>query len=659
MAETHSLTRAPSRSSRAGSTLSRNQSLIKKHIEQQSELKPSDVLIERFVAWKAIVKQLIAYFEGIADIENNTARELAKLAGVIQVPFRSGNQFLGEGGLQDVYYSLRDKTRIIADQHADLGRTIDSSIVQHLQKLRTEIKAHIKNVQNDTGKLASGVAKERELSTRLIGELANDISSFKNTPMSVQSKTDPYVANQAVARQLQKQVLEENLLQKSIIMMQQNSAHFEEGIVRAIQSAWQTYDEWQARAASSSQDTMRGLATMMAGLEPDREWITFAARSDHLLDPDTPLRDPEAINYPLKDDPSVIPVHMGHLERKKRFTRTYKESYFVLTPAGFLHEYPNSDPATATGTSPSFSLFLPMCTLGPPSAPNAKSHKFHIEGRKDGMGTTKSGSFRGILGGERSQLAWSFRARSRDEMMEWWNDIRMLCARYLVASEQMERSGPVEAAVRAVGYVSGEDEGEESEEWDAEEDEGSSVEEEAAEVYEDVEDGQAPPIYSHTHDAKPHYPVEIGPNGYAVEKKGIPGQYNNRSDGNVGHDHSVPINEQGPEGAGAPIARRPSKRQQEKAPEGRPPHITPQMTGNADDGEAVMDPEFANAGSGGAAARGNSSRNGSIVGSVNGTSSKMENGVEVEGEPAKPVVPTATGDAPGPAPLESRFQEAL
>ncbi|KAF8978089.1 hypothetical protein BDQ17DRAFT_1109118, partial [Cyathus striatus] len=59
-------------------------------------------------------------------------------------PFRSGNQFLGEGGLQDVYYSIRDKTRIIADHHADLGRTIDSSIVQHLQKLRTEIKAHIK-----------------------------------------------------------------------------------------------------------------------------------------------------------------------------------------------------------------------------------------------------------------------------------------------------------------------------------------------------------------------------------------------------------------------------------------------------------------------------------------------------------------------------------
>ena len=45
---------------------------------------------------------------------------------------------------QDIYYGVRDKTRVIADQHANLGRTIDSSIVQHLEKLRTEIKAHIK-----------------------------------------------------------------------------------------------------------------------------------------------------------------------------------------------------------------------------------------------------------------------------------------------------------------------------------------------------------------------------------------------------------------------------------------------------------------------------------------------------------------------------------
>jgi hypothetical protein len=61
--------------------------------------------------------------------------------------------------------------------------------------------------------------------------------------MAVTSKTDPYVVNAAVIHQLTKQVHEENLLHKSILAMQQNSANFEEAIVRALQSAWQTYDE--------------------------------------------------------------------------------------------------------------------------------------------------------------------------------------------------------------------------------------------------------------------------------------------------------------------------------------------------------------------------------------------------------------------------------
>ncbi|KAF8835672.1 hypothetical protein BDN67DRAFT_1072312 [Paxillus ammoniavirescens] len=604
--EAASVSRATSisRASKHGSTISRSQSLIKKNVAPQ-DLRPSDILIERFVAWKAIVKQLIAYFEGIADIQNNIAREYTKLGAVIQVPFRAGNQFLGEGGLQDVYYNIRDKTRVIADQHANLGRTIDSSIVQHLQKLRTEIKAHIKNVQNDTGKLATNVAKERELSAKMIGELSTTISIFKNTPMNVTAKSDPYVANVGVARQLQKQVHEENALQKSIIIMQQNSAHFEEGIVRAIQSAWQTYDEWQSRMSSSVQDTWRVLGDAMSSLAPDREWISFSARSDHLLDPETPLRNPETIIYPSKEDPSVIAVHMGHLERKKRFTRTYREAYYVLTPAGFLHEYASSDPEHIGGHLPVFSLFLPACTLGPPSSATAKSHKFHIEGRKDGTGTTKGGGFKLIGSG---QHAWSFRARSREDMMEWWNDIRMLCARYLVASEQMDRGGPVQAAVRSAGYVSEEEEEEE------EENEGSSVEEEEedddGDIYQDavVDADEEPPSYSNP--AK-KAGMQNESNGYALDKK--------TASFHSGHDndHSV---------RGENASGRLSQRQLEKAPEGRPPH--PRPSNDAYDHSYASDNSYT------------------------APSEHDPNLNEAMGE-------EVTSGAPGPAPVESKFTEVF
>lgn len=180
MNDNASLSRATSisRASKQGSTVSRNQSLIRKNIAPQ-DLKPSDVLIERFIAWKVIVKQLIAYFEvrlssrlfcrfplicfsralptsrttpqkNWLDLEvsskspssletNSLAKEVYRYTIRFHPP-----PCIFDSGMQDIYYGIRDKTRVIADQHANLGRTVNGSIVQHLHRVRTEIKAHVK-----------------------------------------------------------------------------------------------------------------------------------------------------------------------------------------------------------------------------------------------------------------------------------------------------------------------------------------------------------------------------------------------------------------------------------------------------------------------------------------------------------------------------------
>lgn len=231
--------------------------------------------------------------------------------------------------------------------------------------------------------------------------------------------------------------------------------------------------------AGQVQEIWAQLAVLMRSVQPTTEWIAFASRTDHLLDPDTPLRNPEAISYPGKDDPSVIPVHSGILERKHRFTKSYHEGYFVLTPAGWLHQYRSSD--LSKHPHPEMSLFLPECTLGAPSTVHSKSHKFHLEaGKKSAGGMPFS-----------NHVEYSFRARSHDEVMEWWNDAKQLSKVYLTTSEAMDRSGPVPAAVRAMGYASEEEEDEEeeeetSEEETSEEEEGSSEEEEEEEEEEDT-----------------------------------------------------------------------------------------------------------------------------------------------------------------------------
>jgi len=237
----------------------------------------------------------------------------------------------------------------------------------------------------------------------------------------------------------------------------------------------------------------------------------------------------------------VLSVHEGVLIRKKRYTRRWVEAEYVLTPAGFLHELRRKGDAGEDGeTTPVFSLFLPLCTLGPPSSSRGGVHKFHIETTKDGSGSlgktgsrsTTTSSIRRSLslgkskssGGGGSEHAWTFKCRSREEMMEWWNDIRMLCARYLVASEQIERSGPVEAAVRAAGYDEEEEEGSEEGETEYESgEEGSSVSESSNDGDNGTIPGaygyeEGPPGYSHMngHGEKLG---EVGENGFPIDKK--------------------------------------------------------------------------------------------------------------------------------------------
>jgi len=599
ISRTTTLSRAGSKKSTGGaSSASRAQSLIKKNIAP-NDLRPSDILIERFTAWKMIVKQLIGYFEGLAEIHNETATSLIKLSGHIQVPFRTGNQFLDEGGIQDMYYSIRDKTRLVADQHAGFAKTIEGSIVGHLNKLRAEIKAHIKNIKSDTGKLATTVAKERELSTKLISELAKTIAHFKNTPMTVGPKEDPYVANMAVSRQLLTQVHAENALQKSIIIIQAMSATFESSLIQSLQSAHGTFADWNSRTSSAALQHWDSMAKDVQQLDGEREWLAFAGREDHLLDPETPLRNPETIEYPSKEDPSVTPIQTGWLERKKRFTRTYRESYYVLTPAGYLHEFETSDPSKKA--VPSFSIFLPNCTLGPPSSAKSKSHKFHIETNPDkdsaSTGSSKSRSIFSRGGGHHS---YTFRARSHTTLLEWWNDLRMLCKRYLVATEAPDRSGPVSAAVRSVGYTS-EGEGSEFGEDDEEEGEGSSIEEEEDEEGEDAGYVSAPEpdalgvgaMHDEHGEGLPQYEKAnpTAPGAFPIDKKDHPLPDHPGADHGAVPDGNAHANGNAAGVGATGVTRKLSKRQQEKAPEGREAHVPPtgsgSGSGNADDGADV------------------------------------------------------------------------
>jgi hypothetical protein len=102
------------------------------------------------------------------------------------------------------------------------------------------------------------------------------LNALTPSPSSLPPKNS-FLANQLVSLQLSRQIIEENLLQKSIVIMQSSSATFEAGIVRSIKSAWETFDEWYARMSGASRALYEAVGREMRGVVPEREWVEYVS----------------------------------------------------------------------------------------------------------------------------------------------------------------------------------------------------------------------------------------------------------------------------------------------------------------------------------------------------------------------------------------------
>lgn len=162
-------------------------------------LNPADILLNRLVAFRAVVKNLQQYFTEVAQVEVGVSKAMHKASGVITVPFKDGQQFLGKGGLQDVCTGIRDSAKTRSDQHASAARFVEETVVKNLRRLKQDIKAKIKALKADSNLYSNRVFKERELTQEKIASLAKAIGLFdmsgQHQPDMEKVQSDPYVIN--------------------------------------------------------------------------------------------------------------------------------------------------------------------------------------------------------------------------------------------------------------------------------------------------------------------------------------------------------------------------------------------------------------------------------------------------------------------------------
>jgi hypothetical protein len=74
-------------------------------------------------------------------------------------------------------------------------------------------------------------------------------------------------------------------------------------------------------------DLAERLTASTLRLPADHEWNAFIERDTHMINPSTPLRTIDEIEYPGYQHPAVTEVRSGMLERKSKYLKSFTPAW--------------------------------------------------------------------------------------------------------------------------------------------------------------------------------------------------------------------------------------------------------------------------------------------------------------------------------------------
>ncbi|KAL4930725.1 SLM1 family PH domain-containing protein [Aspergillus undulatus] len=368
---------------------------------------PTEVLAERFQAWRKVLKDLIVFFKELAKQHEARAKLYVSSTNILNntsFPLT----FLKSGGLGD---SVEILTEFHRQAHYEMGKAADveNEVINQLVGLRNDLQKKTKEIKALSGDFKNSVDKEVDVTRKSVQHLHEALGLVDTDPSATSGKGDPFIVRLAVEKQVEKQIEEENYLHRAYLNLENSGRELESIVVSEIQKAYNAYAGIMKREADQTLDAVDKLRAGPIAMEHDHEWNTFVAETEEMVDPHIRIRNVESITYPGKDHPAAAEVRSGMLERKSKYLKSYAPGWYVLSPT-HLHEFKSAD--NVAWQTPVMSLYLPEQKLGSHSQPDSTSHKFMLKGRQ--TGTMHRGH------------SWVFRAESYETMMAWYEDIERL-----------------------------------------------------------------------------------------------------------------------------------------------------------------------------------------------------------------------------------------
>lgn len=164
------------------------------------------------VAWRKVLKDLIAYFRELQKANETRAKSVASASNTL-VNIQTPANFLTTGGLADAQHILRDFHKLVQAE-SNKSRDLENEVVLQLTGLRSDLQQKIKEIKGLSSDFKNSVTKEQEGTKKAVRALQDALSSVDNDAAGTSGKNDPFLVKMAVDRQLERHIEEENYLHR-------------------------------------------------------------------------------------------------------------------------------------------------------------------------------------------------------------------------------------------------------------------------------------------------------------------------------------------------------------------------------------------------------------------------------------------------------------
>lgn len=444
---------------------------------------PTEVLANRFSAWRKIIRALLVYFKEAVSVQEEVCRQHVRLGTAVNFPFfangtadmskhtvakdrealdpqesnvtdarsvaakstagslwaggfhqnsashedeaiRAMFQPYGHGSIADLPGDLISYHRTQAAHASQLAKELAKNLIPRLDDLRRDLLVKIKEIKGLASDFKNTYAKEQGLTEQHVAALQQAIKVLTGGG-PLQGKQDPALVRYQLEKQLGRQISEENYLQDAYNNLQNSGKELEKVVVMEIQQALDHFAQLNSAAATALQQLVdKFVVDGFVAREPAAEWTAFVSTDPNFVDTATPSRSLDEIEYPYRGDPLTCELRSGQLERRSKYLKSYSRAFYVLTPS-FLHEFKSGD--RAKHPVPVMSLALDECQISADSKTSSGSHKFVLK-------TKQGDSSRGHN--------WVFRVESADALQQWMKDISTLTSIKDVRARALKFNAP-------------------------------------------------------------------------------------------------------------------------------------------------------------------------------------------------------------------------